>query len=150
MDERIKLYAPRRTKRKRLDRVAIMIMINEDIYVREWMDRLLAGKNETYSTKKINEAYKGMPVFFHHYREGIRWQGKIIDPNDGFPVIGNVNETERIITVKEMISNGIIKKNPSQKTQYLNTRRLQILNKLTNDTIKSSSIFSPQSPPKIR
>ncbi|VVB93216.1 Uncharacterised protein [uncultured archaeon] len=131
MKERIKLFAPKITKRKRLEREAILISINEDIYVKEWMDGLLDGKNETYDTKRIKDAYKGMPVFFHYYGEGIRWRGKIIDPNDGFPVIGNVDETERIITIEEMRTIGIIKRNPPQKTQYLNTRRLQILNKLT-------------------
>ena len=51
-------------------------------------------------------------------------------PNDGFPIIGNVTDTERVMSIEEMRTKGIIKRNPPPQTQYLNQRRLKTLNNL--------------------
>jgi len=92
---------------------------------------VIGWKNDTYDTIRIKDAYKGMPVFFHYYHEGIRWKGIIIDPKGGFPVIGNVTKTKRLIDIEEMRKTRIINNNPPRLTQYLSASRLEILNKLT-------------------
>lgn len=106
---------------------AVLISINEIIYNDDWMQNLLNGIPQIYDTKRILDAYENMPVFFYLTNQGIRYIGKVINPNDGYPELVIEEEFTPPMEIDMMRETGIIKKNPPQQTQYLNSNQLRKL-----------------------
>lgn len=112
-----------------INRKALLISINEVKYDSDWMDALLRGESEKYilngeSPKKIIDAYKNMPVFFHYKDTGIVWRGEILKTNGGYPEIGNVIEMRNAMSIDEMRRIGI---NPPPQIKYLSKTSLEFL-----------------------
>ena len=110
-------------------REGVLISINEEIFNDDWMQKLLNGIPQTYDTKRIVDAYENMPIYFYLTNEGIKYIGRILNPNDGYPELVIENELIRPMDIDMMRKTGIIKKNPPQQTQYLDSNQIRKIEK---------------------